>query len=333
MRLDKATALLHLARRLAGSAEGLGLEEIAAEFGVDRRTAERMRDAVKDLFPQMEEIREGRAKRFRIPRGLDPFFETPSVEELADLALAAEAARRDGLQGRADNLARLAGKVEARIRPALRVRYAADVEALALSERIALRPGPRPDCDPEVLRQLRRALLAMRQVRFAYRTQGDQAAVIRTVDPCGLLFGSVYYLVARRTGAPEPVLWRLDRMGEVEVLDSPSETPEGFSMAAFAEQSFGVFQEPVEDIVLRVLPAAAVRARAYLFHPTQVLEAQPDGGLLVRMRAGGLLELCWHLFTWRGEIEIVGPDRLKAVMAEELARVGGPAPVAAGPGA
>ena len=78
MRLDKATALLHLARRLAGSAEGLALEEIAAEFGVDRRTAERMRDAVRDLFPQLEEIREGRAKRFRIPGGLDPFFETPT---------------------------------------------------------------------------------------------------------------------------------------------------------------------------------------------------------------------------------------------------------------
>lgn len=322
MRLDKATALLHLARRLAGSAEGLGLEEIAAEFEVDRRTAERMRDAVKDLFPQMEEIREGRSKRFRIPRGLDPFFETPSVEELADLALAAEAARRDGLPGRADNLVSLAGKVEARIRPALRLRYAADVEALALSERIALRPGPRPDCDPDILRRLRSALLAMRRVRFAYLASGDEAPVLRTVDPCGLLFGSVYYLVARRTGAPDPVLWRLDRMAQVEMLDDPAEPPEGFDMAAFAEQSFGVFQEAVEDIVLRVRPAAAARARAYLFHPTQVLEPQADGGLILRLRTGGLLELCWHLFTWRGEIEIVGPDRLRAMMAEELARFG-----------
>lgn len=324
MRLDKATALLHLARRLAGSAEGLGLEEIAAEFGVDRRTAERMRDAVKDLFPQMEEIREGRAKRFRIPRGLDPFFETPSVEELAELALAAEAARRDGLSGRADSLLNLARKVEARIRPALRVRYAADVEALALAERIALRPGPRPDCDPEILRRLRSALLAMRQVRFAYLASGDDAPVLRTVDPCGLLFGSVYYLVGRRTGAPEPVLWRLDRMAEVEVLETAADPPEGFDMTAFAEQSFGVFQEPVEDIVLRVRSGAAAQARAYLFHPTQVLEPQPDGSLILRLRTGGLLELCWHLFTWRGGIEIVAPERLKTMMAGELEKFGDP---------
>ena len=320
MRLDKATALLHLARRLAGSAEGLGLEEIAAEFGVDRRTAERMRDAVRDLFPQLEEVREGRAKRFRIPGGLDPFFETPTVEELADLALAAEAARQEGRQGRADNLVSLAGKVESRIRPGLRVRYAADVEALALTERIALRPGPRPACDPEVLRRLRAALLAMKQVRFAYAARGDGESVVRTVDPCGLLFGSVYYLVGRRIGAPDPVLWRLDRMAGVEVLDVPARVPDGFEMDAFAAQSFGVFQEPVEDIVLRVRPGSADLARAFLFHPSQVFEPQADGSLILRMRAGGLLELCWHLFTWRGEIEVLGPDRLKAMMAEELAR-------------
>jgi hypothetical protein len=37
----------------------------------------------------------------------------------------------------------------------------------------------------------------------------------------------------------------------------------------------------------------------------------------------GLPELCWRLFTWRGEIEILAPDRLKTLMAEELARFAG----------
>ena len=71
--------------------------------------------------------------------------------------------------------------------------------------------------------------------------------------------------------------------------------------------------------MLRVRPGSADLARAFLFHPGQTFETQADGSLILRMRVGGLLELCWHLFTWRGEIEIVGPERLKAVMAEELA--------------
>lgn len=321
MRLEKAAAVLRLSRRLAASAEGLSIDEIAAEFEVDRRTAERMRDAVRDLFPQMEEVRDGRTKRFLIRGGLDAFFEVPTVEELADLALAAEAAENDGLGARAESLRSLAGKVEARIKPGLRVRYAADVEALALAERIALSPGPRPVYDPAILRRLRSALLAMKQVRFSYHPSGEATPVVRTVDPCGLLFGSVYYLVARRLGTPDPVLWRLDRMDDLELLDSASVMPDGFDLTAFADRSFGVFQEPVEDVVLRVAPAAASRAASYRFHPSQTFEAQDDGGLVVRLRAGGLLELCWHLFTWRGEIEILGPARLKVMMDQELARL------------
>ena len=320
MRLEKATSLLSLARCLASSAEGYSIDDISAEFSVDRRTAERMRDAVRDLFPQMEEIRDGRHKRFRIRGALDTFFEVPTAEELADLQLAAKHAAQEGLVGRAESLRRLAGKVEGRIKPSLRVRYAADIEALALAEQIALSPGPRPACPPATLRVLRSALLAMKQVRFFYQSAGDREPIDRTVDHYGLLFGAVYFLVGRRVGTPEPVLWRLDRITEPQLLDSPSVVAEDFELEAFAARSFGVFQEPVEDIVLRVSPAAASRACAYLFHPSQKLEASPDGSLMIQLRAGGLLELCWHLFTWRGEIEIIAPQRLSDLMSAELAR-------------
>ena len=70
MRHDKARALLELARTLAGSAEGLTLDEMAREAGVDRRTAERMRDRLQDLFPQLEVVPDPPTKRFRIPAGL-----------------------------------------------------------------------------------------------------------------------------------------------------------------------------------------------------------------------------------------------------------------------
>ena len=79
MRHEKATRLLDLARMLAGSAEGLTLDEMAAALGVGRRTAERMRDAVWAAFPQMEAIDDPPTKRFRIPAGLDGVFQTPTA--------------------------------------------------------------------------------------------------------------------------------------------------------------------------------------------------------------------------------------------------------------
>ena len=42
MRHEKATRLLDLARMLAGSAEGMTLDEMASALGVGRRTAERI---------------------------------------------------------------------------------------------------------------------------------------------------------------------------------------------------------------------------------------------------------------------------------------------------
>ena len=90
MRHEKAETLLRLARALAASAEGLTLEEMAREAGVGRRTAERMRDALWALFPQMEEVPDPPTKRFRIPNGLDGLFQNPSVEELAELTRMAD---------------------------------------------------------------------------------------------------------------------------------------------------------------------------------------------------------------------------------------------------
>lgn len=76
------------------------------------------------------------------------------------------------------------------------------------------------------------------------------------------------------------------------------------------------------DVVWRVRPNAVDDARDWMFHPTQTMEDQPDGSLIIRFRAGGLLEMCWHLFTWGGAIEVVEPPELRH-MAAELQGEGG----------
>jgi WYL domain len=70
-------------------------------------------------------------------------------------------------------------------------------------------------------------------------------------------------------------------------------------------------------------PKAAPDARHFLFHPTQSFEDQPDGSLLVRFRAGGALEMCWHLFTWGNQVKVIEPKRLATMLgrnAEALCR-------------
>jgi len=40
------------------------------------------------------------------------------------------------------------------------------------------------------------------------------------------------------------------------------------------------------------------------------MEEQPDGSLTVRFRAGGDLEMAWHLYTWGNQVEVLEPKNL-----------------------
>ena len=86
--MTKLGKSLSLPARLASSAEGLTLDEMCRVTGCGRRTVERMRDTIRDVFPQMEEIPDHPSKRFHIPKGLDGFFQDPTTEELSDLGVA-----------------------------------------------------------------------------------------------------------------------------------------------------------------------------------------------------------------------------------------------------
>lgn len=319
IRLEKVADLLRLARLMAGSAEGLSLDDIAREFDVSRRTAERMRDTVRDLFPGFDSRQDGGQHRFVIRGGLASFVLAPTAVELAELEGQVRALEQTGHVERAAALRRLADKVKAALRDAGKARIATDLEALLRAEAIARQVGPRAVCDAGILDLLREALLALKKVRFTYPTaQGESAA--RLVVPYGLLFGRNAYLIAQQEPHDEPVLWRLDRITDLSVVDEPAELPADFDLDAYAARSFGTFQEPSSDVVLRFRPEAAAEARRMVFHPSQTLRALDDGGVEVAFTAGGLLEIAYHLFTWGDTVDIIAPEALRQIMVRELER-------------
>jgi predicted DNA-binding transcriptional regulator YafY len=104
MRKEPAKRLLHLARLFTAEPGGIGLDEIAAKFAVSRRTAERMRDAVAEAFPQLEEVAGERPKRWRVPNRLSGIFR----ELLAALRAVARRLAHEGNKESAAQLERLA---------------------------------------------------------------------------------------------------------------------------------------------------------------------------------------------------------------------------------
>jgi len=318
MRYEPSQRLFRLALTLAGTRTGLTLDEMALDLGVGRRTAERLRDTLAGLFPQLDGWDDdARVRRWRLPGGALAGVAEPRAEAVAAVeALGRECATR-GEADRAGLLREAAMTLRALMRPAALLRAEPDIAALMEGEGIAIHPGPRPKLDPALLPTLRRAILGVQLVAVRYARDGDEAPVTRILCPYGTLYGGDgrAWLVGHVEDLPDMRLWRLDRIASMDLLDRSFTRRADFDLAAYAAQSFGVFQEEPVDVVLRVAPEAAGEARCWMFHPSQTLEPEPDGALLVRFRAGGVLEMCWHLFTWGTTLSVVAPDDLRRTLA------------------
>lgn len=317
MRYAPAERLLRLARHLAATRTGLTLDEMASELEVGRRTAERQRDALAAMFPQMEcWDDDDRVRRWRLPGSALVGVVEVRAEAVAAIETSARECEVRGEADRAALLREAATALRAMMRPDALRRAEPDIAALMEAEGVAMRPGPRPVLMAGVLPTLRRAILGMQPVVVRYAGPDATEPATRILCPYGILYGGRGWLVAHVDGLPEMRLWRLDRIVSADLVDRGFKRAEEFDLAAYAARSFGVFQEEPIDVVLRFEPEAADDAAGWVFHPSQRAEREADGALIVRFRAGGVQEMCWHLFTWGAAVAVVGPAGLRAAMAE-----------------
>jgi predicted DNA-binding transcriptional regulator YafY len=315
----KAQELLKLAM-LATRRSGVSLEEIVDEFGCVHRSAQRMTVALEAAFPQARaEDGDDRKRRWRIPvRAIAPLL-TPSAEELAALTTAINELNAAGLATEATTVQQLKQKVRALIPPEAGTRLAVDEEALLEALGHAARPGPRPAMNSQVDSAIYDALKGPFLLRFPYRTRRQLKPTERTVAPHGLLLGVRRYLIARDTSKPSTAPlqhYRVEEIIRAEVLPQSFELDAGFDIHRHAEKGFGSFENASEhgDVVWRFSPEAAPHARRFIFHPTQIIEEEADGSLLVRFKASGHLEMCWHLYSWGKSVEVLQPARLREMV-------------------
>jgi predicted DNA-binding transcriptional regulator YafY len=315
MSFAKAQDLLRLAQMAASRRKGVSLEEICSEFGVSHRTAQRMSDALDATFANVTtSIGEDRRRYWRLdappPARLQPRQET-TIEALE---IAARSARDQGRLRHARVLEDLRDDLLARLTPRDASRSEADAEAVLAGLGQVMRPGPTVALRPEVTDAVIEALRGPFCLRVTY---GSVAAAPRVIEPHGLLLGHRSYLVARQPARSETILnFRMDRIYAAEVLEQSFALAPGFTLEQYAAQAFGVYQDPAQygEVIWRFAPAVAERAAEFRFHPTQVMDQQDDGSLIVRFHAAGWLEMAWHLYQWGDKVEVIAPAGLRTLV-------------------
>jgi len=311
MSLEKAKSLLRLAELAASRHGGVSLQQIAEEFAVDHRTAQRMTRALEDAFDQVEVlVGEDRRRHWRLRDSRLLRLQGLRDSELVALDMGIRRAERDGALHEVKALTTLRDRLLATMPPSHARRAEADAEAILEAQGFASRPGPRIKVAPRVLETIVEALKGPFRLKILYQTPGD-APRARVVDPYGLLLGARRYLVAREGEGLRH--FRLDRMQSAVLEPEIFERDPGFDLATHAARAFGSFHSEAEqtEVIWRFTPAAASTAAEFIFHPDQQTTHEPDGSLTVRFTASGWLEMAWHLYQWGDQVEVLAPEALR----------------------
>ena len=245
MRHEKALRLLDLARRLAATAEGLTLDEMAAALGRRPAHGRAPRDAVREIFPEPGGSHDPPTRRFRIPAVWTAFSRAPAPRSSGP-ARRGRTARRPGRGGAGQGVRRPRAKILGQLRGSARRRIAPDLEALVQAEAIAAHAGPRPFEDTAVLTAVRTAITALKALRSP-TTAGAARPGARGARPAASSLAAATIWSPPRPAAIRFVAVRPHERGEVCWDGRPRRR---LLAAGLAAESFGVFHGRIEDVVL-----------------------------------------------------------------------------------
>lgn len=306
MAYEKTHDLLELAIWMQSTREGVSLNEIATHFNVSRRTAERMRNMILAQFPQTEEILEGNQKKWRIPQKTLRDFIQFSADELTAIETAINICKKNNLDNKVTLLNSVYNKIKACIKTDTLRKIEPDMDVLMEAEGFVLRPGPKLNISLDTLNQLKEAILACKKAEITYQTPTGKNST-QLVAPYGFLYGNKHYLVAFSDYAQAYRYYPLHKINKVRLLNNYFTRDKEFSLQKYTYQSFGVFQEEPFEVEWLFDSSVATEAEQYIFHPSQELARNKDGSLTVKFKAGGRLEMDWHLYTWGNKVKVIKP--------------------------
>ncbi len=183
-------------------------------------------------------------------------------------------------------------------------------EAAGIAAQVTLHV-PEDSRDRTLHDRLADAASARRRVRLHHHSPVRDEITTREVDPIAVLTrGGHSYLDAWCHRVEDRRLFRLDRVTDAEVLDTP--------VSDHADQppldlSQGVFRSSPDDLLASVRLSPRARWVAE-YHPVESVTEEPDGGLTVAMRVGDPQWIVRLMLRLGGTARLVEP----AALAEQV---------------
>lgn len=311
VRYDKLEDILNLIFLMQARSHGISLKEIEKEFDVSRRTAERMRDVVGRAFGiKLQEVKtDSRVKRWTLKENSTAKFVFFSPEELAEIENVRKSYETDKIEAKTEVIKQILHKMKT-ITGKYKTKIENELEILLEAENFAVRQRPFCKIDKETLGTIREAIMAFKSINIVYEKSKEEIKTYN-LHPYGIIYGEKHNLVAFDPKDKEKKLFTLSKIKEISLLDEYFDVEEGFDLKKYAENSFAGYQEEPMSVVLKFNNSVADEVKNFYFHPSQKVKENNDGSITVEFKAGGSVAICWHLFRWGKDVQIVEPISLR----------------------
>lgn len=171
-----------------------------------------------------------------------------------------------------------------------------------------------------VLEAIAEGLGRSRKVKIAYCSPAGDSIQERVIAPYFLEpTDAGIYVIGFDEDKNEIRTFKLERLQTARVLSEPYTIPDDFDPALYLKDSWRIMSgdAPVE-VILRFNADAAPYVRERIWHPSQEIASNPDGGLTLHLCISEPREMLPWIRSWGPQVEVIAPDWLRERVAEEL---------------
>lgn len=301
-RYSRVSDIIDLAIYMSSKIQGVTIKNIEQRYNVSRRTAERMRDSLMCIFPQVDEIETNDTQKHW-------GFINYSISSLISFT-PKEVANIEQYQRRTTNkeLKKELNTTIEKIKALNNKQISSienNIELIMRTEGYAIRQMPQYKIDLNTLSIIRESVQNSITIKGVYHNKP------REIEPLGMIYGDKIYLVAREKAKGDGIYnYLLHKFSNLELTNKIFDKLD-FNLEEYTNQSFGVYHGEILNVKLLFSKKMAHEASNYNFHPTQKGEFNKDGTYTLTFKASGDKEIIWHVFRWGEDCKILSPKSLQ----------------------
>jgi predicted DNA-binding transcriptional regulator YafY len=183
-----------------------------------------------------------------------------------------------------------------------------------------MRELPKNERYLSTLAKLAEAWMTKHRVKITYRALEAERATDRVIEPYFIepaAAGHSSYVIAYCHRAGEIRNFKIERIENIQVTDETYTIPADFDANRYFGSAWGVVVEGEAKTVRLKFDAGLARLmEETVWHPSQVLERQTDGSVLMTLKVMDTVDLYSWIMGWGNRVEVLEPKELRREVIE-----------------